>query len=67
MSLFSTALDELGGVLARVDENAVDEACAILAGARRSVSMAADARRCRSRDLRCASSISECMSPWSAT
>jgi 6-phospho-3-hexuloisomerase len=34
VSLFSTALDELGGVLARVDERAVDEACAVLAGAK---------------------------------
>jgi 6-phospho-3-hexuloisomerase len=34
VSLFSTALDELGSVLARVDESAVDEACTLLAGAK---------------------------------
>lgn len=32
-SLFETALDELGGVLARVDESRIDAACKRLAGA----------------------------------
>jgi 6-phospho-3-hexuloisomerase len=34
-TLFTTALDELGAVLARVDEIRIDAACAMLAGARR--------------------------------
>ncbi len=34
MSPFSTALDELGNVLARVDGRAVDDACAMLAAAK---------------------------------
>jgi len=34
VSLFSTALDELGGVLARTDERAVDDACTMLASAK---------------------------------
>jgi 6-phospho-3-hexuloisomerase len=33
-SLFETALDELGGVLARVDESRLDAACKMLVGAR---------------------------------
>jgi 6-phospho-3-hexuloisomerase len=36
-SLFETALDELGGVLARVDESRIDAACKMLAGARQIV------------------------------
>ncbi|MER9335084.1 SIS domain-containing protein [Mesorhizobium sp. M0293] len=35
--LFETALDELGGVLARVDEHRIDAACKMLAGARQIV------------------------------
>jgi 6-phospho-3-hexuloisomerase len=34
-TLFQTALDELGGVLARVDEARVDEVCELLTGAKR--------------------------------
>ncbi|PWJ88844.1 3-hexulose-6-phosphate isomerase [Mesorhizobium loti] len=33
-SLFETALDELGGVLARIDESRIDAACKMLASAR---------------------------------
>lgn len=33
-NLFETALDELGGVLTRVDESRLDAACGMLAGAR---------------------------------
>lgn len=36
-ALFDTALGELGAVLERVDQGAVDEACRMLAGARRIV------------------------------
>ncbi|KRB13965.1 Fe-S cluster assembly protein HesB [Mesorhizobium sp. Root695] len=36
-NLFETALDELGGVLARVDESRIDAACKRLAGARQIV------------------------------
>ncbi|RUU11235.1 SIS domain-containing protein [Mesorhizobium sp. M7A.T.Ca.TU.009.01.3.2] len=36
-SLFETALEELGGVLARIDESRIDAACKMLAGARRIV------------------------------
>ncbi|TIM16399.1 MAG: 6-phospho-3-hexuloisomerase, partial [Mesorhizobium sp.] len=36
-SLFETALEELGGVLARIDESRIDAACKMLAGARQIV------------------------------
>jgi hypothetical protein len=34
-NLFGIALDELGNVLARIDESRIDAACAMLAGAGR--------------------------------
>jgi 6-phospho-3-hexuloisomerase len=36
-NLFGIALDELGNVLARIDESCIDAACAMLAGANKVV------------------------------
>ncbi len=65
--LFRQALDELGEVSARIDEDTVDRRAACSRKPAGSLSTAAAAKRCRSRVLPCGFIISACRCRSSAT
>jgi 6-phospho-3-hexuloisomerase len=66
-NLFGIALDELGNVLARIDESRIDAACAMLAGANKIVVYGCGREALQVKGLPCGSTISACRCRWSAT
>ncbi len=66
-SLYAAALGELTTVFERIDDNAVDHAVAVIAGARRIALFGLGAKGCRSAGSACASSTWGSTCTWSAT